>query len=167
MDSAGHNYDCIIDANILIDFLHANILKELKIRQGFRLSTTDLIADELTNPSVERLTMLGIIIINLPPLQIIRIYELSAIYKKLSIPDISALTVAESKELILLTGDGELRKAANEIGVEIRGTLWLLDNMIGHGIITRRAASVALELMVKKRRRLPKKEVNKRLHDWE
>lgn len=56
---------------------------------------------------------------------------------RLSFNDSSALALAESiEESILLTGDGPLRKAGPENGVEVRGVLWVTDELDRNHIVS-------------------------------
>ena len=61
--------------------------------------------------------------------------ELSKKYVKLSGYDRTALAVAKYRKIPLLTGDNPLRKAAEKEGVEVFGTIGLLDNMKGITLI--------------------------------
>ncbi len=67
---------------------------------------------------------------------------------------------------LLLTGDEALRKAASQEGVEVHGTLWLLDAMVEGGAISEAEGYRSLELMRNAGRRLPKKEVSIRIAAW-
>lgn len=55
--------------------------------------------------------------------------ELSKKYVKLSGYDRTALAVAKYRKIPLLTGDNPLRKAAEKEGVEVFGTIGLLDKL--------------------------------------
>ncbi len=48
-------------------------------------------------------------------------------YAKTPIYDCIALAIAKERGLVLLTGDGALRKAAAQEGVEVMGTIDILD----------------------------------------
>lgn len=49
--------------------------------------------------------------------------------REISLYDAVALAIAKAREIRLLTGDRNLRKAAAEEGVEIIGTLVILDRL--------------------------------------
>jgi hypothetical protein len=80
--------------------------------------------------------------------------------------DLFALVLVMQEGAVLLTGDGALRKAAYNEGVEHHGTLWLLDAMIEVGTISGTKGCTSLELMINVGRRLPKKEVLARKAAW-
>lgn len=53
----------------------------------------------------------------------------TTIYPQLSAYDRFALSIAKVRKIILLTGDGRLRKAALQEKVEVHGTLWIVDQL--------------------------------------
>ena len=53
----------------------------------------------------------------------------TTIYPQLSAYDRFALSIAKVRKIILLTGDGRLRKAALQEKVEVHGTLWVVDQL--------------------------------------
>ena len=67
---------------------------------------------------------------------------------------------------MLITGDNNLRTAGEEQGVEVHGTLWLLDQLHANGHLPDSAAHNALKRMVDEGSWLPKEEVQKRLTRW-
>jgi predicted nucleic acid-binding protein len=68
--------------------------------------------------------------------------------------------------MMLVTGDAALRHAAEEEGVEVHGTLWLLDNLIVDGLLPSATGAFALERMQKHGSRFPQDECNDRLERW-
>ena len=63
----------------------------------------------------------------------------------------------------MVTGDGALRKAGQKEAVVIFGTVWLIDELISHSIITINEARDAYALMKVSGRRLPWKPIEERL----
>lgn len=63
----------------------------------------------------------------------------------------------------MITGDGKLRKAADKEGIELKGTLWLVERLIEEEVISVETAATAYERMRHDSRRLPWTEVDKRL----
>ncbi len=133
----------ITDANIWID-LHCGGITAEVFKLGLELAMPDLVAEEMLNPPVDELTSLGLKIIEIPGLLLEEIPILSREYRKPSRRDLSALAVARSQGAMLLTGDKDLRTAARvELG-EVRGTLWLLKELVASKIITGRRAAASL-----------------------
>lgn len=85
---------------------------------------------------------------------------------RLSFGDSSAVALAAARELPLLTSEKRLRAVAEGEGITVRGTLWLMDNMVERNIIAPLQAAEALERMLAAGRRLPPDECQKRLQRW-
>jgi len=79
----------------------------------------------------------------------------------------SCYFLAKKRGLPLLTGDGQLRKLAKDERVEVRGALWLLDQMVEHAVIEARRAAEALRAMLRNNARLPERECDIRLERWD
>lgn len=89
-------------------------------------------------------------------------------YVKLSGYDRTALAIAKFRKIPLLTGDNPLRKAASKEGVEVFGTIGLLDKLFEGGYINELEYRYCLEsLLDHKERRLPEEEIKKRIESLE
>lgn len=66
-----------------------------------------------------------------------------------------ALSLAKQEACPLLTGDSNLRTLAGHEGVDIRGTLWVLAELIEFGLLTHEKGLASLDLMKARKRRLP------------
>lgn len=66
----------------------------------------------------------------------------------------------------LLTGDRELRHVAEERGLEVHGVLWVLDQLVEHGLLAPRAARRSLRAMLDQGAWLPADECEKRFSRW-
>lgn len=157
--------ECVADANIFIDFESGNIFAVLA-HPSLALCTTDFIIDDIDEPTSTDLEAAGITISSLDGTQIARLSELTALYRKPSFADLSALALAEHDKSILLTGDSDLRSAAEDLGIEVHGTIWILDHLVSVDALTKPAASMALEAMADSNRRLPSLIVKRRLSAW-
>lgn len=62
--------------------------------------------------------------------------QLRNAYPRLSTYDLFALAIAKNRNILLLTGDGPLRKAAEEEGVTHHGLLWIILECAHAGVIT-------------------------------
>ncbi len=90
------------------------------------------------------------------------------IYPKLSIQDRIALAIAKKRNIILLTGDLALRKAALKENVQIIGTLGILDKLYNNTYITSKEYKYCLAELLKHNGgivRLPKDELIKRINN--
>ena len=84
-------------------------------------------------------------------------------YPKTSLNDLFALALAKQESCPLVTGDWVLRKAGEKEAIIILGTVWLIDELIKHSIITIDEAKDAYRLMRENGRRLPWKIIEERL----
>ena len=77
--------------------------------------------------------------------------------------DFVALALASQEKCPLLTGDLRLRTAGQLEGVDIHGTLWLIERMVKARTVTVRQAEGAYTKMREAGRRLPWDEIEKQL----
>jgi predicted nucleic acid-binding protein len=149
----------------LIDLEHGGLIKEI-FRLGHGWSAPDVVIGEVMEPLGSLLTGHGLRVLNLDPEQIMEVARLRQIYKGVSANDLFCLVLAKSQKGILITGDQPLRKAAEGEGVKVRGTLWMLDELVESKIISGEQSAEALERMKKSGGRFPPEEVTKRIKRW-
>lgn len=156
----------ISDANILIDLEDGNLITEL-FKLPFQFQVPDLLfADEL-EANHGYLLKHGLKLGGLTPESMAHVETLVAKHNKPSRYDCFALALAKQENCPLLTGDKNLRKAAKLEEVEVKGTLWIVETMINHQIITVEEAKTAYGLMKDNMRRLPWEKAEKRLCEIE
>ena len=149
---------CVTDANIWID-LYAGALLNLAPHLGIAYVVPVPIAAELdvmNAPSRERLEALGVEFRSVPDEQIYEAMDLAEEYPNPSAADLIALVVARALSVTLLTGDSGLRSAAEQEGVTVHGTIWLMRRMVSRRLITQTAAQQAHRAMLDAGRRLPR-----------
>jgi predicted nucleic acid-binding protein len=155
----------VADSSVLID-LHIGQILRTALRLPFDIITVDAVIGELAEPDGASLQAQGLRVIELSGEQVLEVERLSQRYRRPSTTDLFALVLARSVRGTLLTGDRHLREAAEADGVDVHGTLWLLDEMVGSGALSPTEAGDALERMVAQGRRLPEREVAARLRRW-
>ncbi len=90
--------------------------------------------------------------------------DLSEKYRKLSGYDRTALAIAKKRGIPLLTGDNPLRQAAIQEGVEVFGTIGLLDKLYEGGYASKKEYLDCLKVLLRHtERRLPAEEIQKRI----
>ncbi len=90
----------------------------------------------------------GLKVIDLPGEHVLRAHAVIHEQPRLTIHDGLAFALAESHEgCILLTGDGGLRAFAAAQKIEVRGVLWLINEIHRHGAATARELPAALEML--------------------
>ena len=87
--------------------------------------------------------------------------------KSASFNDCSVLYLAEKLKVPLLSGDNALRKSAQKRGVEVKGTLWVFDQLVARNALQPAAAAMKLRCLLQEERRLPEQECLARIERWE
>jgi predicted nucleic acid-binding protein len=118
-------------------------------------------------PSGAWLEQLGVRRCELSGSQVEKVAEMAARYLRPSRLDLFALVQAKGEGAVLLTDDGDLRAAAENEGLQVHGTLWLLDQLVAQGVVSKERAVEGLKQMKKAGSWLPKEEVGRRLRSWE
>lgn len=144
----------LTDANVLIDLEVPHLT-----RKAFELPVTFLTPDLLFYDELEQLHShlldLGLRVIELSPSGIARVARLVRKYPKPSRNDIIALAAAQELDCPLLTGDQNLRGAAEQEQLLVHGTIWLIEKTVEHGLIDADDALRAYDTMEERGRRLP------------
>jgi hypothetical protein len=126
-----------------------------------------LYEQELQDPSGASLLALGLSVVSLSPLEVQLAQDISNSRLTLSTADSFALACASRPDHLLLAGDGPLRAEAKARGIQCNGLLWLMDQMLNPGQITKAVLHEGLSKIFRDARcRLPKSEVEKRLKTW-
>lgn len=155
----------ISDTNIWIDFGHAGLLDAL-FALPFTFVSTDFVVGELNHPPPAGLLARGLVVERLDEAAVAQLFGLMDQHNNSSLADVSCYLVAKTQGKPLLTGDGRLRKQAIKDGLEVRGALWLLDQLVKHEIIATAHAAAALQAMLDAGARLPPADCAHRLETW-
>ena len=159
--------DYVTDSSVWISLKDGGFLEDA-LKLPFNWSVPDVVLEEeLEDPSGTWLESQGVHRCELPGSQVGKVVQMAARYRNPSRCDLFALVQAKEGGRVLLSDDGPLRKAACTEGVEVHGTLWVLDQMLTYGVIDKPRAAKGLRLMLKKGSRFPEREVESRLRLWE
>lgn len=159
----------VTDANIFIDLIHLGL--HVFISQlNLEIFTTQNVLDELDE---EQIQILDGLIGN----KSLTIYAFSdeeyeafsdfSVKRGLSVADHSVLFIAEKLSALILSGDSLLRKTCEERKFEVHGILWIIDECIRCRHLTYQEAHKKLCSLMEYNKRLPSKECNERLVEWE
>lgn len=155
----------ISDANILIDLEDGELITQL-FSLPYQFSVPDMLFyDELEQHSY--LVDIGLQVGELNPHSMQEAEILCQQYTQPSRYDCFALVLAKQEQCPLLTGDKNLRKAAETEQVEVHGTLWVVNGLLQHQLITPDRARAAYQKMKAKGRRLPWSIAEKQIKDYE
>ncbi len=156
----------ISDANILMD-VEAGELVAPMFSLGYQFAVPDILYYEELEDQHAHLLDMGLQIKGLSARTVARVEALSRAYAKPGRNDLFALALAEVEKCPLLTGDAALRQAAEAERVEVKGTVWLISEMVREQRITIAVARAALHKMRANGRRLPWEAAEQMLDDLE
>ena len=155
----------VIDASVLID-LEKGGLFSVAVRLVAEWLMPDLIAEEFLAAPASLGLPAGMFSLELCPEQVAEASAVRAQHRSLSLQDASALALARSLGAMLLAGDGPLRRIAGEAGLNVHGTLWVLDELVARCIVNGSRAADALEAMISAGSRLPEGPCQDRIGRW-
>lgn len=152
----------ISDANIFIDLEEGRLIAEL-FQLPHEIMTPDILYEEELDEQHAHLLEMGLRLGELTPDTMIDAYRLIETYRGPGSNDCFAMALARQEQCPLLTGDNALRNAAFSKGIEVRGTLWVVEALVTQGVITKRRAESAYNRMKSSGRRLPWRQAFERL----
>ncbi|MBU6995887.1 DUF3368 domain-containing protein [Ferrovum myxofaciens] len=144
----------ISDANILIDIEIGGLVAPM-FSLDYQFAVPDILFYEELEERHSHLLEIGLEAKALDEAMVAHVAELVALYPRPSRNDLFALVLAANEDCPLLTGDKDLRAAAENENIETRGTLWLVQEMMRTGKITVQVARGAYQRMRAHGRRLP------------
>lgn len=158
------------DANVLIDLWDIGLL-ELVFDLKLEIHTTDLVVSEIQQEAQARALQALIAegklrVHSFTPKELAELVTFRAVHSSLSLEDCSAWRIADQLQAILLTGDSALRRKAAAAGLEVHGSLWLLDELVSQSLIDFPGACGALRALMKKNLRLPLAACKEREAKW-
>ncbi len=156
----------VCDASVLIALIDGGLLA--LVAQVFDLLVPDVILhEEILDPPGENLLQERLVReIHLSGTLVLKVFELRKRFSAPSTHDLFALAVADQERLILLTGDRHLRRAAEKLGVEVHGVLWVLDELVNGGHLAPHEAAESLRKIRERGTYLPEEECEIRLKRW-
>lgn len=156
------------DTNVWIDFVEIEKLNLPFQLPYIYLMNDETVEDELLSPPGlgDELLKMGLRKTELTQEEFYLAEALVSKYAKPSVYDCIALAIAKTRELTLLTGDGPLRKAAAAEGVNVMGTIGILDQLYDGRYIEDEEYTECIQRLIDKnggKVRLPKHELEIRL----
>ena len=160
----------INDANILIDLAKLDLL-DVFSKLPFDLYTTDFVYEELNAEQKSPVSVLhekGYLKI-IETEEILDFQSITGLLESssgLSFEDCSVWYYSKKLSGTLLTGDGKLRKQVSKQGIEVRGIIYVLDELLKQNLIDFPNAVKKIKQLFQLNNRLPKKEIDKRIELW-
>lgn len=156
----------ISDANIIIDLAAGDLLPTMFLIPGVTFHVPDVLYVEELSEQYGYLPGLGLQVHQQPAAATEYVTQLRRQYRGPSTHDLFALALAHGMQCPLLTGDHALREAAGQERVEVRGTLWVVEQLLVAGLITVERAEAAYAAMRAQNSRLPWELVEDQLARW-
>ncbi|MGF1623956.1 MAG: PIN domain-containing protein [Alphaproteobacteria bacterium] len=140
----------VSDTSCMIDLRKASLLREVLALPFSFIMPNTLFEDEwldLSEDERRELRQRGLEVRDLPGPVVERAMRYFNQHRKLKLNDCFALCLAEENaDSILLTGDGTLRQIGAGKGIEVRGVLWVIDELENHGSVPLRRLYEVLQL---------------------
>lgn len=151
----------ISDANILIDMIVGGLLDEI-FRLDYQFGLPDVLFEYELREHHADLPEKGLQVLLLEEAAVEYMGRLYGRHRSsgVSVNDCMALALARQEACPILTGDAVLRQVSIMEDVEVRGTLWLVGELIEANVINVERAAVAYAAMRADGSRLPWHEVD-------
>ena len=161
----------IKDACLMIDLLKGSIL-DLWLQLKIETWLTDWVLRGLHPAQAEELTAyIDSSRINLRIItedEYVKIHALRSrsFARGLSPEDLSSIHVAQEGGMMLLAGNGILKKHAADLSIDVQGTLWVFEKLVSSKLLPPGAAALKLTKLLECGRRLPEEECEQLLCKW-
>jgi len=145
----------ICDANVLIDIIAGGLAVQMS-RLDFTYVMPDVMfRDEVREEQKKFLQGMNLEIRELLPENMEHVSLLSRTYPHLEYYDLLVLALAAFERCPLLTGDADLREVAESEDIVVKGTIWLVQEMMRNGHHAVDSARLAFRKMRDNNSRLP------------
>ena len=161
------------DTNVFIDLYEVGLLEEF-FSLPWEVHTTDFVMLELQREGQHETVAkykadkrLVVPVFEAKEMsEIGNLYQLNMNRTNLSLTDCSVWYYAKVNNYILLTGDRKLRTTSILDGVEVHGVIYVFDALMEFDMISHQVAVEKLQQLYAINPRLPKEEIEKRIHLW-
>lgn len=156
----------VTDANVIID-LDAGGLLEIALHYAdIEYCVPDVLYIEELADYYGRLPGLGLKVLPQPSDAVQYVEQLRPRFSGPSSNDLFTLALARNLGCALLSGDGALREAARVEGVELHGTIWLLEQLLTAQVVTFDQVADAYDAMRVDGSRLPWEDTRNQVLRW-
>ncbi|HEY4785387.1 MAG TPA: hypothetical protein VIH57_05035, partial [Bacteroidales bacterium] len=161
----------ITDTNVFFDVISIRALPEF-FALDFEICTTDFVVNEILQSEQKeqidyfiRSRKLTIFQLTDDEVDEINAFKTVRFFK--GITDKTVLWKALKLKCPLLTGDKKLKKEAEEHGVEVHGSIWIIVELIEKAIITREDGVKLLQMLLEVNGSLPHDEIEKLIRKYQ
>jgi len=155
----------LIDTNVFLDMLSVDSLPQI-FELNLKITTVDFVLSEINQKDqADQLNYFvksqKLEVYRFSPDDIADIINMKTKRNLRRITDKSVLWKALNIQCLLLTGDKNLRKEAEENGLEVRGSLWVISQLQKANILSNNSAILLLEKLKLQNQSLPKNEIDR------
>ena len=150
----------VSDANVLIDLVNGEIASSLRYLP-YQIVVPETLFEEELMARHGNLLDFGISIESMSGDSILKVERQIRRHPRISRNDAVALVLAQEKQCMLLTGDKNLRLAAENCAIEVHGTAHIIEEIVAIRIFTNKQLRDAVALMKSRGRRLPWDHIHK------
>lgn len=160
----------ITDTNVFFDIMSIEILPDF-FGLDFEICTTDFVINEIIRiDQAEQVQTFirskKLIVYKFTPQEVEEVINLKTKRNLRRITDKSVLWKALQLKCRLLTGDKNLKNEAEEQGLQVNGSLWVIKTLVENNIVTSITAAELLEKLKTVNESLPKDEIEKMIKQY-
>ena len=155
----------ITDTNVFFDIITIDALPEF-FALDFEICTTDFVVSEILlshqREQVEsfiRAKKLIVFELSIDEIDSIRNFKTTRFFK--GITDKTVLWKSHQLKCPLLTGDKKIRNEAEDLNIEVHGSIWVIQKLITDEVVSKQAGTVLLEKLKASNTNLPHNEIDK------
>jgi predicted nucleic acid-binding protein len=157
------------DANVLIDMAVAGLL-ESWFQLGISTCTTDIVLQQVKRDP-QAAAVLPFVASGMLEIVSLTGEQLSLCVQhyghlRIGIADSSVILLAKERKALLLTGDRRVTREGRVAGIEVRGLLWIFDELVARTILPPKLAAIKLRAVLDAGAFLPEDECERRLEAW-
>ena len=158
----------ITDTNVLFDVIKIGALTDF-FNLDYDICTTVFVIEEI-RPSGQReligtfirANKLTVIEFTGEEIEEVMNFEIANCLKRFT--DKSVIWKSAQLNCPMLTGDKKMREIAVKIGIEVHGSIWVIDELFNTGLISSEKAIKLLEQLLMTNSWLPKNEIERRIN---
>jgi len=158
----------ITDTNVLFDVIKIGALPEF-FSLDYDICTTVFVIEEI-KPSVQRelidtfLRAKKLTVFEFTGEDIEEVVNFDNVKGLKRFTDKSVIWKSVQLNCPMLTGDKKMKEVAEKLGIEVHGSIWVIDELIYNKLITQAKAIQLLELLIVTNSWLPRNEIEKRIN---
>ncbi len=158
----------ITDTNVLFDLIKIGALPEF-FSLDLEICTTVFVIEEIKPPDQKDMVEAFIrakklTVFDFSGDDIEEVLNFNACHALKRLTDKSVLWKCHQLGCPMLTGDRKMKETAEEIGIEVHGSIWIIDELLKNDLITPEKAISLLEQLMFTNSRLPKNEIERRIN---